>query len=97
MNTIADTITVIQKELLETIHFPHEEVLSDAVLIQFRKYEAQRAMKLGNTYKDKVKVVFEDTEGIKMIETTVWGMTDNDLIFKRGMMVPLNRIHEIII
>jgi hypothetical protein len=97
MNTLADTITIIEKELLETIHFPHEEVLSDAVLIQFRKYEAQRAMKLGNTYKDKVKIVFEDTEGLKMVETTVWGMTDNDLIFKRGMMMPLHRVHEIII
>jgi hypothetical protein len=97
MNTTTDTITIIEKELLDTLHFPQDEVLSDAVLIQYRRYEAQRAMKLGNSFKDKVKIVFEDAEGLKMIETTVWGMTDSDLIFKKGMMLPLNRIHEIII
>lgn len=97
MNTIAETITPIEKELLDTLHFPQQEVLSDAILIQYRRYEAQRAMKLGNSFKDKVKIVFEDSEGIKMIETTVWGITDTSLIFKRGLMLPLNRIHEIII
>jgi hypothetical protein len=83
--------------LLDTIHFPHEEVLSDAERIKERKYNAQRAMKLGNLYNDKVKIIFEDTEVMKMVETTVWRITDNYLIFKRGMTLPLHRIHEIII
>ena len=68
MNTLADTINIVEKELLETMHFPQQEVLSDIVLIQYRRYEAQRAMKLGNSFKDKVKIVFEDTEGMKMVE-----------------------------
>jgi hypothetical protein len=97
MNTKPDSVTLIEKELLDTIHFPHEEVLLDAERIQLRKYNSQRAMKLGNLYNDKVKIVFEDTEGIKMIETTVWGMTEKYLIFKRGMTLPLHCIHEIII
>lgn len=97
MNNTFDNIITIEKELLDKIHFPHEEVLSDAEHIGVRKYDAQRAMKLGNLYNDKVKIVFEDTEGVKMVETTVWGMTDSYLIFKRGMTLPLHRIHEIII
>lgn len=97
MNTMTDAITTIEKELLDTIHFPHEEVLSNSEEIIKRKYNSQRAMKLGNLYNDKIKIVFEDTECLKMIETTVWGMTDNYLIFKRGMTLPLHRIHEIII
>ena len=97
MNAIPDDITTIEKELLDTIRFPQQEVLSDAEKIKLRKYDAQRAMKLGNLYNDKVKIVFEDVEGKKMVVTTVWGMTDNYLIFKRGMTLPLHRIHEIII
>lgn len=97
MNTFTDTITAVEKELLDTMHFPQQEVLTDVVKITQREYDAQRAMKLGNLFNDKVKIVFEDTEGMKMVETTVWGMTDSYLIFKRGMTLPLNRIHDIII
>jgi hypothetical protein len=97
MNITPDSATLIEKEMLDSIHFPHEEVLVDVEEIKQRKYNAQRAMKLGNLYNDKVKIIFIDTEGPKMVETTVWGMTDNYLIFKRGMTLPLHRIHEIII
>ncbi len=97
MNTISETIITIEKEALDTIHFPPQEVLVDMKQIEQREYEAKRAMKLGNLFNDKVKILFEDAEGIKMLETSVWGMTDNYLIFKRGTMLPLNRIHEIII
>jgi hypothetical protein len=97
MNMISDTIITIEKEALDTIHFPQQEVLVDTTQIAQRVYEAKRAMKLGNLFNDKVKILFEDAEGMKMVESSVWGMTDSYLIFKRGTMLPLNRIHEIII
>jgi len=97
MNTLAGTITTVEKELLDRTHFPQQEVLIGNEQINRRNYEAQRAMKLGNSFKDKVKIVFEDDEGIKIVETTVWGMTDNYLMLKRGTTLPLCRIHEIII
>ena len=97
MNAIPETIVTIERELLDTIQFPQQEVLLDAEQITQRMYEAKRAMKLGNLFNDKVKIVFEDMDCMKMVETTVWGMTDNSLIFKRGTMLPLYRIHEIII
>src|ERR1700677_4615415 len=89
--TISDRIPTIEKELLQTIHFPKGEVLSDTGMIEHRNCEAQRAMKLGNYFKDKVKIVFEDVEGIKIVETTVWGVTEGYLMLKRGMMIPLHR------
>jgi len=92
-----DTITTVQKELLDTIHFPKQEVLSDIEQIKQRIDSAKRAMLLGNsTDNHKVKIIFEDTEGMKMIETTVWGVTDKYLLLKRGMSLPLHRIHEIL-
>jgi hypothetical protein len=97
MNKTLDLIVEIEKESIEKISFPDQEVLLTQEQINHRQYEAQRAMKLGNYFKDKVKVIFEDTEGIKMVETTVWGVTDKRLLLKRGIMIPLNRVHEIII
>jgi accessory colonization factor AcfC len=97
MNITTDSITLIEKELLDSIHFPPQEVLMQSDQIILRESNAKKAIKLGNLFKDKVKVIFEDSEGIKMIQTTVWGMTERYLIFKRGMILPLHRIHKIII
>ena len=97
MSTIFDSIITIEKEMLDKIHYPDQEVLLEPEQITKRESNAKKAIKLGNLFKDKVKVVFEDTEGIKLVQTTIWGMTERYLIFKRGMVMPLNRIHEIII
>jgi len=97
MDTISDTITTVEKELIYTMHFPKQEVLFDPNQIEQRAQEAQKAVKLSDSFEDKVKIVFEDTEGIKMVKTALWGVTDRYLMLKRGMTVPLHRIHEIII
>ena len=90
-------ITKIQKEMLETTHFPKQEVLKDPEGIKERKDQAERAMVLGNSTNNKVRIVFEDTVGTKMVETTVWGVTDLYLLLKRGMTLPIHCIYQIII
>lgn len=97
MNLQVDVITAVAKETIEQLHFPEGEVLDLSEEKAKRKYDAERAMKLGNSFKDKVKIVFEDNESIKMTETTIWGLTDKMLLLKRGMMIPLHRVHEIVI
>ncbi len=96
-NNTVDTIETIEKEQIEHFRFPEMEVLFSEEKIEHRLYEATRAMKLGNNFNDKVKIVFEDTEGIKMVETTVWGLTDARMLLKGGIAIPLCRIHEVII
>ena len=97
METISDSITVIEKELIYTMHFPKQEVLIDAKQIKERIREAQKAVKLDDSSQEEIKIVFEDTEGLKMVKSALWGVTDRFLMLKRGMTVPLHRIHEIII
>lgn len=96
MNTVTNAIQTVEKELHGEIKFPKQEVLKNTEQIKNRKYEAERAMMAGNTYNNKVKVVFEDWEGKKMVEVIVWGVTDKYLLLKEGMSIPLHRIHEII-
>jgi hypothetical protein len=93
---IATPIT-IEKDLLPTLRFPQDEVLTDPAQLTQRRIEAQRAVKLGNNYKGKVRIVFEDNDSIKMVETTIWGVTGKYLILKSGMLIPIKRVHEIII
>ena len=52
-------------------------------------------MKLGNSKKFKVHIIFEDKEGLKKVETTIWGVTEKNIILKRGTLIPIHRIHEI--
>ena len=32
----------------------------------------------------------------EMTETTVWGITADEVILKKGVIIPINRIHKII-
>ena len=88
-------ISPVQKEEVNQLHFPNEDVLLNAEAIEVRRVALERAVVLGNTYKGKTKIVFEDSEGVKQIETHIWGLTDKRVILKQGIVIPINRIHEV--
>lgn len=89
------TFELIEKEIVGTLKFPHIEVLSDAESIIERNSELKRALYLGNLEHSKIKIYFEDDVSLKMVETTVWGLTDKRLILKQGVVIPINRVHMI--
>jgi len=93
MNKVINPM-LVDKEIIGNLHFPNEEVLVSAELRQEREYELQRASSLG-TDKVKIKIVFEDTEGLRQVETTVWAVTKDRVVLKHGATIPINRIHEI--
>lgn len=90
-----NTRVSIEKEDIRGLKFPHNDVLSTKDEIKIRNSELERAMKLGNIEHNKIKIVFEDSEGIKTVETTVWAVTDSRVILKQGILIPINRIYEI--
>ncbi|MFY9310355.1 MAG: hypothetical protein WAQ28_15020 [Bacteroidia bacterium] len=85
----------IEKENIRDLKFPDNEVLSSTDAIKIRQSNLDRALKLGNLEHNKIKIVFEDSEGLKQVETTVWGVTDKRVILKQGVLIPIHRIHEI--
>ncbi len=85
----------IEKENIQGLRFPDNDVLSSKDEIKNRSSDLERAMKLGNLEHNKIKIVFEDSEGIKQVETTVWGVTDKRVILKQAILIPIHRIHEI--
>jgi hypothetical protein len=89
------TFEIIEKEKIEMLKFPHEEVLTDANLIKERNSELSRALSLGNLEHTKIKIYFEDDKSRKSVETTVWGVTDKRVILKQGVVIPINRVHKI--
>ena len=94
MNRV-DVPILIQKEEIAELHFPEGEVLTSIDEHSLREYELKRISSLGNNDHVKVKIIFEDTSGLKQVETTVWAVTNQTIILKKGVTIPINRIHEI--
>jgi len=85
----------IEKEAIETLKFPSNEVLEDDVAISQRENELERALSLGNLEHSKIKIFFEDDSSQKVVETTVWALTDESVVLKKGVGIPINRILKI--
>lgn len=86
---------LIQKEQIPELTLPGKEVLTGERAINERSSKIRQAMRLGNSSKLKVKIVFEDNQSKKVVETTIWGMTDKRIILKKGIAIPIRRIHDI--
>ncbi len=87
---------LIDKELIPMLNFPKEEVLNDKDAILSRKSDLDRALSLGNLEHLKIKIFFEDDSSKKVVETTIWGITDERVILKQGKVIPVNRIYKIV-
>lgn len=96
MNATFEKAILIDKDHVKNLRFPTSEVLLTLEEISLRKNELKRAVVLGNVDHNKVKIVFCDTEGSKIIETTIWAVTEERIVLKSGMVLPINRILQII-
>jgi len=94
-STVNTNPVLVQKEMISGFKFPDKEVLTSKDDIKIRLADLERALKLGNLEHNKIKIVFEDMDGVKQVETTVWGVTDKRVILKQGIMIPIHRIYEI--
>jgi len=85
----------IEKEAVVGLKFPTEDVLAEDDAKARRAKQLLKAMSLGNLNKFKVKIAFEDDQNIKSIYTTIWAITEKNLVLKAGMTVPRHRVHSV--
>jgi len=93
-NIMSTDFEIIEKEAIENLHFPDNDVLDDKDEIQQRNSELDRALTLGNLEHSKIRIYFEDDKSKKVVETTIWGVTDKRVILKQGVVIPINRIYK---
>ncbi|MBF6640759.1 hypothetical protein IVB69_04660 [Flavobacterium sp. J49] len=84
----------IEKETIQLLSFPKSDVLETHEEIQQRHLDLYRALALGNLEHSKIKIYFEDNQSKKVVETTVWALTDQRVILKQGHSIPINRIYK---
>jgi hypothetical protein len=84
----------IEKETIQLLSFPPSDVLETLEEIQQRHFDLYRALALGNLEHSKIRIYFEDNQSKKVVETTVWALTDQRVILKQGHSIPINRIYK---
>ncbi len=87
--------TLIEKESIGLLSFPNSEILEDKQDQLSRQLQLIRAMQLGNNHKRKVKIFFKDSQGTKMVETTIWLVSEDNIALKTGTIIPIKRISKI--
>jgi hypothetical protein len=91
-NMVDSEFKLVEKEEVASFHFPEEEVLVNESDRKFRKSELERAISLGNIEHLKVKIYFADDKSEKLVNTTIWAITDNAILLKKNVVIPIRRI-----
>uniref|UniRef100_UPI004049976A hypothetical protein n=1 Tax=Flavobacterium sp. TaxID=239 RepID=UPI004049976A len=86
----------IEKEAITELIFPKEDVLKEDHEVKERAIDLQRAMALGNLDHIKMKIYFEDDKQKRVVDTTVWAVTDQKIVLKQGTVIPINRIYKLL-
>ncbi|GIV33352.1 MAG: hypothetical protein KatS3mg031_0887 [Chitinophagales bacterium] len=85
----------IQKELIPFLHFPKEDVLPSAEQRKLRQQNLEKATALGNLNHTKVCIIFRDIHGPKQVETTIWATTEESIVLKKGVVIPIRSIIDV--
>lgn len=85
-------IQIVDKEQIQFLKFPKEDVLTEKNEKAIRFTDLSRALYLGNLEHEKVKITFFDDTSLKRVDTTVWAVTDKYVVLKQSTIIPLARI-----
>lgn len=89
----AETVETVDKEIIPTLHFPHDDVLTDPIAKLRRRADADRAATLGNAYHGKLDIFFQTADGqTKRVFTTIWAAHAEYVSLKSGATIPLRAI-----
>jgi hypothetical protein len=86
---------LVEKESVSELHFPADEILKSEKDLKERKTAIERAISLGNLEHHKVKIYFSDDQGKKVVNTTIWAVTDKSIVLKQNTVLPIHRIHKL--
>ncbi len=85
----------MEKEEVAQLKFPKADVLLEEQEQKRLRFELDRAIALGNIEHQKVKIYFEDDKKKRVVHTTIWALTDNAIVLKKNIILPLNRIYKL--
>ena len=91
------TTEVIEKESIPLLNFPHDPVDKSKDQLLILKKKLRRSMILGNIHRTKMRIIFEDENGTKEVQTTIWAVGDRNIVLKKGIIIPIHRLIDVIL
>lgn len=91
--TQLDVPTLIEKETIPSLNFRDASI--EVNQSKTLRFDLERATSLGNLHHVKVGIVFQDDNGIKRVNTTIWATGSKYISLKGGLWIPISRIVEI--
>jgi hypothetical protein len=83
---------IIPKEQIASLRFPRQPLmLTESERSGILRCMAE-ATRLGNSEHGKCRIVFQDDEGLKAVETTIWTFDPDNIVLKYGMTIPVARV-----
>lgn len=86
---------IVGKEAISGLKFPVVDVLEKTEQRQARLEKLKTALVLGNGFKHKVKITFKDSESMRVVETTVWFVSESHITLKGGTVMPISCIQDV--
>ncbi|MCP4521786.1 MAG: hypothetical protein GY827_08880 [Cytophagales bacterium] len=87
---------IIEKENLHLFSFSTSDVLKSDLMKAKRKLNIQKAVRLGNLYKGKVKIKFRNVKHeLLSVHTTIWALGSDFISLKGGRAIPIKAIESI--
>lgn len=86
---------IIPKEQISGLRFPAQPVHANEEQRRSILNTLQQATRLGNAEHGKCRIVFQDDEGLKAVETTIWAFDPDNIVLKYGTTIPVSRVVSI--
>jgi hypothetical protein len=83
---------IIPKERIPTLRFPRQPLMLSDTERRAILHNMEEATRLGNSEHGKCRIVFQDDEGLKAVETTIWTYDPDNIVLKYGMVIPVSRV-----
>ncbi len=87
----------VVREAISKLKFPVESVHVCDKSKKSLALKIHKATYLGNLEQKKVNILFNDSEGLKNVKTTIWAQNKDYVYLKNNIQVPVHRIVDILI
>ncbi len=87
----------VTKEKIPQLHFVSVPMITDESELKRIKHNLELATDMCQSFYTKTRIIFETREGTKEVLTTIWAATDNHILLKGGISIPMNCVRNVIV
>ncbi|MBL7935377.1 MAG: hypothetical protein JNM51_06175 [Bacteroidia bacterium] len=84
-----------KKEIKNSNKYHEKDVLASQEEVQIRQYDLMYAMKLGNSFKQSVKLYYKESNLNKRIESAILFVSNEHVTLKGGYVLPIKSIYKV--